>query len=245
MIVRVGESNVDVRVEAVLSVPRLGFQDAFFTWAQALMPLNIRPTKATGVYWSQCMTRVFEQFIDKCEYLITIDYDSFFSREDLEHLMALAMTYQCDALTGLQTKRDDGRPMFTMLGQLDNPPANGETTVSMNWLREPVQEVDTAHFGLTVISTAALRRAKRPWFVETPAPDGGWGPGRRDADIGFWANWRASGNRVYISPRVTIGHGEFMVAWPGKDLGSAVYQGATEYCNTMKRPETAWSLPQS
>jgi len=41
MLVKVGDSRVDVRVEAVLSVPRLGFNDNFFTWAQALMPLGI------------------------------------------------------------------------------------------------------------------------------------------------------------------------------------------------------------
>jgi hypothetical protein len=46
MLVKVGNTNVDVRVEAVLSVPRLGFMDNFFTWAQALTPLGIRPTKS-------------------------------------------------------------------------------------------------------------------------------------------------------------------------------------------------------
>jgi hypothetical protein len=153
------------------------------------------------------------------------------------------MTYQCDALTGLQTKREDGRPMFTMLGQLENPPPGGDTKVPMEWFRHAVQEVDTAHFGLTVISTAALRRAKKPWFVETPAPDGTWNEGRRDSDIGFWANWRASGNRVFVTPRVAIGHGEFMVTWPGKDLRTPVYQCATEYCNTIEKPQTAWSVP--
>jgi hypothetical protein len=129
MLVKVGNTNVDVRVEAVLSVPRLGFMDNFFTWAQALTPLGIRPTKVTGAFWGQCLQRVMEQFVDDAEFLVTIDYDTFFSQADLEHLMALAMTFQCDAVTGLQTKREDGRPMLTLKGH-DGKSAGGRQHAS-------------------------------------------------------------------------------------------------------------------
>lgn len=244
MLVKVGDTQVDIRVEAVYSMPRLGFNDNFFTWAQAFMPLGIRPTKCTGAFWDQCNTRVFEQFIDKCEYLLACDYDTFFTKEDIEALFAMAMTFQCDALTGLQVKREDGKPMLTLKGTLNNPPADGNTKVPMSWFAEPVQEVDSAHFGCTVISTAALKRAKKPWFLGVPDPSGSWGDKRRDPDIYFWQNWRDSGNRVFVSPRVVLGHGEYMVSWPGKELGRPVFQYATEFCNTMKRPETAWSVPQ-
>ena len=88
MLVSVGDSKVDVRVEAVFSMPRLGFNDNFFTWAQALMPLGIRPTKVTGAFWDQCMQRVFEQFVDSCEYVLAVDYDTFFTKADVEHLFA-------------------------------------------------------------------------------------------------------------------------------------------------------------
>lgn len=245
MLVRVGNTEVDIRVEAVFSMPRLGFNDNFFTWAQALMPLGIRPTKVTGAYFDQCMERVFEQFVDKCEYLLAVDYDTFFTRQDVEHLMAMAMTFQCDALTGLQTKREDGRPMLTLKGTLENPPEKGQTTLPMSWFAEPVQEVDTIHFGCTVISTAALKRTKKPWFHSRPSPDNSWHDGRLDADIWFWKNFRESGNSVFVTPRVVLGHGEYMVTWPGKDLSRPVYQYSTDFCNTLKRPETAWSLPES
>jgi hypothetical protein len=185
-----------------------------------------------------------EQFIDKCEYCLCIDYDTFFTREDVEHLFALAMTFQCDAITGLQTKREDGRPMLTLKGTLDNPPEGGTTSLPMSWFSEPVQEVDTSHFGLTVISTAALKRAKRPWFWSKPGPDGAWNEGRVDPDIYFWRNWRESGNRVFVTPRVVLGHGEYVVTWPGRDLGKPVFQWTTDFTNTSKRPETAWSVPQ-
>lgn len=241
MLVRVGESQVDIRVEAIMSMPRLGFTANFFSWAQALMPLGIRPTMGTGAFWDQVNSRVMEQFIDSCEYLLTIDYDTFFTREDVETLFAMAMTFQCDAITGLQCKREDGRPMLTLKDTLDKPSEHA-SHVPAAWFGEPVQEVDTAHFGLTVISTAALKRNKKPWFWSKPGPDNSWNDGRTDADIYFWRNWRDSGNRIYITPRVVLGHGEYVVTWPGKNLTSPVYQWSTDFTNTGKRPETAWSV---
>ena len=245
MIVKVGGTEVDIRVEAVLSMPRLSFTSNHFAWAQALMPLGIRPTMGTGAFWSQVNTRIFEQFIDKCEYLLTIDYDTFFTKADVEHLFAMALTFQCDAITGLQTKREDGRPMLTLKGTLDDPPASGSSTVPADWFAEPVQEVDSAHFGLTVISTAALKRCKKPWFWSTPGPDNSWNDGRVDDDIFFWRNWRESGNRVFISPRVVLGHGEYVVAWPGKNLQAPVFQWTTDFTTKLTRPDTAWSVPQT
>ncbi len=242
MILKVGGTEVDIRVEAVMSMPRLGFTSNFYAWAQALMPLGIRPTMGTGAFWDQVNTRVFEQFVDKCEYILTIDYDTFFTKADLEQLFALAFTFQCDALTGLQCKREDGRPMLTLKGQLDNPPTGGVTTVPREWFAEPVQEVDTAHFGCTIISTAALKRCRKPWFWSTPGPDNSWNDGRIDSDIWFWKNWRESGNKVCITPRVVLGHGEYVITWPGKSLAEPVFQWTTQFNNTQTKPESAWHL---
>jgi len=244
MIVKVGESRVDVRVEAVMSVPRLGFMDNFFTWAQALMPLGIRPTKVTGAFWGQCLQRVIQQFADDCEYILTIDYDTFFTQADVEHLLALAMTFQCDAITGLQTKREDGRPMLTMLDTLDNPPEDAQVSVPREWFSAPVRQVDTAHFGCTFISTTALKRMPKPWFQGIPNDDGEWGDGRIDDDIFFWRQFKNAGNRLYVSPRVILGHGEYMVTWPGEQLAKPVYQHATDFCVNMKPPEGVWRVDQ-
>ena len=244
MIVKIGNTEADIRVEACLSMPRLAFTANAFNWVQALMPLNIRPTMGTGVFWDQVHTRVWEQFIDRCEYLLLIDYDSFICQADVEHLFSLALTFQCDALAPLQTKREDGRPMLTLKGHLDNPPEGGHSQVPREWFSEPVQEVDTAHFGCTILSTAALKRCKKPWFWSRPAPDGTWNDGRRDPDIWFWENWRASGNRLYVTPRVCIGHGEYVVTWPGRDLGKPVFQWTSDWTKTHQKPESAWSAPQ-
>jgi hypothetical protein len=194
MIVKIGNTEAEVRVEAVLSMPRLSFTANTFTWVQALV--------------------------------------------------ALALTFQCDALAPLQTKREDGRPMLTLKGNLANPPQGGNTNVPREWFAEPVQEVDTAHFGLTLLSTAALKRCKKPWFWSKPDPTGSWGDGRRDPDIFFWENWRESGNRIYVTPRVTIGHGEYVVTWPGRNLGEPVFQWTSDWTKEHKRPESAWSAPQ-
>lgn len=244
MIVKVGGTEVEIRAEAILSGPRFGPLTNLFGWAQALMPLGIRPTLGQGAFWSQVLTRMMEQFVDKCEYIVTLDFDTFVSREDIEQLFAMAMAFQCDALAPLQVKREDGRPMLTLKDTLDNPPESGTTTLSMDWFAEPVQEVDTAHFGCTIISTAALKRMQKPWFLETPDPSGSWGTGRTDSDIAFWRQWRASGNKVFVTPRVSIGHGEYVVTWPGKDLSKPVFQWTSEYMKTHRPPETAWSVPQ-
>lgn len=242
MFIQVGDSRVEVRAEAVLSGPRFGPLINAFGFIEALMPLHIRPTLGQGAFWSQVLTRMLEQFEPTTEYIITLDMDSFVSKEQIEHLFALAMTFQCDALAPLQTKREDGRPMLTLLDTLDNPPEGGVTSVPVEWFGHPVQQVDTAHFGCTIISTAALRRMKKPWFWERPDPQGGYGEGRVDSDIGFWRTWKESGNRLYVTPRVVIGHGEYLITWPGKNLSGPVFQYTTEWQKDRKPPKTAWKV---
>lgn len=89
-----------------------------------------------------------------------------------------------------------------------------------------------------------MKRTPKPWFLGVPNADGEWGEGRTDDDIFFWKQFRKAGNRVYVTPRVVLGHGEYMVSWPGKDLGKPVFQYSTDFCNTSKKPETAWSVPE-
>lgn len=243
MNVRIGSLDADVRVHAVMSTPRLGFMDNFACWMQSLVPLGIVPTKVTGAFWGQCLQRVIEMHLDSCEYILTIDYDTFFTKADVEHLFALAMTFQCDALTGFQTKRDDGRPMITLLGTQDAPPDSGKTSLPAEWFAQPVQQVDAIHFGCTVISAAALRRTPKPWFLDQPDKDGSWNEGRVDADMFFWKNFRAAGNNVFITPRVTLGHGEYKIAWPGGNLSKPVFQDTSVFLQEGKKPEDSWRVP--
>ena len=248
MIVKVGGTDVDVRIECILSGPRFGPISCIFAWAQALMPLGIRPTLGQGALWGSVLQRCMTQFMDSTEYILTTDYDSFWDRKTVEELVALAMAFQCDALAPLQVKREDGRPMFTLPGTLENPPEGGKTELDMSWFAEPVQEVDSAHFGCTLISTKALKRTPKPWFQDQPNDRGEYGeggsPGHTDADIHFWKQFRKAGNRVYVTPRVSIGHGEWVSVWPGKDLQHPVFQYVSDYTANGK-PKTAWSVPPS
>jgi hypothetical protein len=244
MIVKVGGTDVDVRIECVMSGPRFGPLANLFGWAQALMPLGIRPTLGQGALWGQVLQRCMEQFIDSTEFILTTDFDSFWGQREVSELVAMAMAFQCDALAPLQVKREDGRPMFTLPGTLDKPPEGGSTELPMSWFAEPVQEVDSAHFGCTLISTRALKRTPKPWFQDQPNAKGEYGDGRVDADIHFWRQFRAAGNRVYVTPRVSIGHGEYVSVWPGKDLQKPVFQYVGDY-TANGRPKTAWSAPGS
>lgn len=242
MIVKIGNTEADVRVHAVMSTPRLGFMDNFACWMQSLVPLGIVPSKVTGAFWGQCLQRVIEEHIDECEWILTIDYDTFFSKQDVELLFALAMNFQCDALTGFQTKRDDGRPMITLLGTQESPPDGGKTTLPAEWFAHPVQQVDAIHFGCTVISAAALKRTPKPWFLDEADPKGSWGDGRVDADMYFWKNFRKAGNRVFVTPRVTLGHGEYKIAWPSASLSGAIFQDTHDFLNNHRKPEDCWRV---
>jgi hypothetical protein len=244
MLVKVGGTDVEVRVECVLSAPRFGPLANVFGWIQALMPLHILPTLGQGALWGQVLARLLDQFKDKTEYILCTDYDSFWDQRVVEELIATAMVFQCDAIAPLQVKREDGRPMFTLLNTLDNPPPNGQTELDMSWFAQPVQEVDSAHFGCTVISTRALRRTLKPWFQDQPNEAGDFSDGRTDADIWFWKQFKKSGNKLYISPRTCIGHGEYVAVWPGQQLQKPVYQYLSDY-QANGKPKTAWSVPQS
>jgi hypothetical protein len=243
MLVKIGDTTAEVRVEAILSGPRFGPLSNFFGWVEALMPLGIRPTLGQGALWGQVLQRTMEEWVDKCEYILTLDFDSFITQRDIEELFALAMTFQCDAITGFQVKRDDGRPMLTLKDTLGAVREGDSISVDGRWLGQPVQEVDTAHFGCTVISTAALARTPKPWFLDTPNEKGEYGDGRTDADIHFWKQFRKAGNRVFVSPRITIGHGEWVAVWPGAKLESPVFQYVPDF-HANGKPKNSWRIPQ-
>lgn len=71
-----------------------------------------------------------------------------------------------------------------------------------------------------------------------PAKDGSWGEGHVDEDIYFWRKWVECGNTVYAANRVSVGHLEPMVKWPGRNLG-AIYQRMPDYWN-HGAPKDVW-----
>ena len=222
------------KVAAVMSVPRLGFMDNFFCSYQ-LPKLGIELRKHSGAFWGQCLTRAIEESLtDDPEYILTVDYDTIFTRDDVQSLMMLMMQHpEIDALAPLQASRTKATPLMTIKQDGKNV-----SEVSYETFLPPTTQISTAHFGLTLIRTEKLKQLPRPWFAGTPADDGGWGDGRTDDDIHFWRQWEATGFSLHLANRVAVGHAELMIRWPGQDL-QATYQHPSEFWSDGK-PGGIW-----
>lgn len=225
------------KVAAVMSTPRLGFMDNFFCSFQALAPLRIPFRKVTGAFWGPCLTRAIEAAIeeDAAEYVLTMDYDTVFTRWDLESLLFTAAAHpEVDALAPLQASRTKTTSLFTLADE------NGvaRSQVSRDELHADIVRARTAHFGLTLLKVSALQDLPRPWFYGRPDAEGRWGEDRVDDDIAFWHAWREAGKTLYLAPRVAVGHAELMVRWPDRDL-VATYQHPNEFTDRGK-PDNVW-----
>lgn len=227
-----------ISVSAVMSVPRLGFLDNMFCSFEALPPLGIKLRRYTGAFWTQCIERVCEEALadDQSDTILTLDYDSIFSRRDASMLMQLMCCHpEADAIAAVQSGRGKELPLFTIRGD-DGKNASGTTA---DTFAGDLAKVSTAHFGLTLIRADKLRNMPKPWFQDIPAPDGSWNEGRIDADINFWRQWEAAGNSLYIANRVPIGHLELQVLWPGSDF-RAISQPVSDW-RASGKPKEAWS----
>jgi hypothetical protein len=238
----VGGVDHDLRVEAAMSVPRLGFMDNFFCLVQAILPHGIKPTKYSGAFWEQCLDRVLLELVERTDWILTCDYDSVFEADTIQRLMAVALATGYDAVAPLQAKRDCGAPMFTPKGHT----GIGMVELPNSYFEALVQPVETAHFGCTLIRSAALKRLPAPWFQSFPNSAGHWGdakPGeedRVDSDIYFWRAWTKAGNTLGVAPQVAIGHAELVITWPGRDL-KPVYQYPADYwAQGGRRCARAW-----
>lgn len=227
------------RIGAVMSVPRLGFMDNFFSAFEALMPLGIslRPwRKFSGAFWGQCITRAIEETMtaDPPEYILAIDYDTVYSRSDVEDLITYATHFCSEAVAPVQAARAKDSALFFMRGEDGQP--RGQ--IARQELDKPLVQVESAHFGCTLLRADCLARLERPWFWSTPDQDGRWEEGRVDDDVYFWRRWNAAGLRVHLAPRVVVGHAELMIRWPDEDL-KPLHQHPSDYHNGGK-PAEIW-----
>jgi hypothetical protein len=238
MLIRVGNVEAEIKVAAVMSTPRLGFTDNFFCVSSALAPHGISPIKVTGAFWGQCLQRAMEQVVDTHDVILTIDYDTVFNAKTVEALLTLLLHSGYDAIAPLQTKREANAIMFALAGN----DVDAKTTVDGDFFNKVVQPVETAHFGLTFLRTAGLKKMKKPWFLAKANDRGEWDGGHTDEDIAFWKSWAACGNTLGIATHVSVGHAELMVTWPSRAIeGGKVQQHTTEYwTNGQKAPENAW-----
>jgi len=217
------------KVGAVVSMPRLGFNDFWACAYQELGALRIPLRKTTGAYWDRDLTLGIEQMMaeEDPEWVLTCDYDTVFNRHQVRDLLSIASRYpHADAIAPLQTARHHDAPMFTIRNE------SGEAVQSLSREALTAGEVllaDTAHFGLTLLRTEKLKAFPKPWFTRLFDPQGGYGEEGCDPDVHFWRQWKEAGNSLYVALRVPVGHAELMVRWPDVNLEA-----------TFQRPQQFW-----
>ena len=203
-----GQQSQDINIGAFMTLPRYDCVIARGVIDRALKALNIPLATSQGVYYGQCMQRMFEDAIKQgVDWILTIDGDSLFTAEQLSGLLdRFAQTPEADAMAALQCRRGAPFPLLTR-GSEQELATDGAPIL-----------VTTAHFGLTLIRTDALREVGKPWFYSQPDNHGEWGDERLDDDIWFWHQWRLAEKTIYVDPLTSIGHLEEMVAVFDDDL---------------------------
>lgn len=200
------------KVIAIMSVPRLGFMDNFGCAISVLPKFGIPLRTVTGAFWGQCLERAMTDALKTgADWVLTIDYDSVYTEEQLEHLLALAASRpEVDAIAPIQIGRSLNLPLFTIKGE--DGVVMGEMT--REHFNTELVKAATAHFGLTLIRASKVAKMPHPWFKGVPNDDGLWDDGRQDDDVYFWKEWEKAGHSLYVAPRVAIGHLELMIRWP-------------------------------
>lgn len=234
--VPVSPSAKPLKVAAVMSVPRLGFQDNSFCVFEGLVPLGIPLWKVQGAFWGQCLERGIQTQIDNgADVILTIDYDTLFKQEDVTALVRLMEQHpEAAAIVPIQVGRGGRKPLMTVKGR------SGQQIdlILREEFEKEVKPIATGHFGLTLLRTSALLELPHPWFHDQPDSDGQWGKGRIDADIWFWKQLERAGKTVLSANRVVIGHMELMASWPDTNF-ETIYQVPEEYHKTGK-PANCW-----
>lgn len=224
------------RVRCCMSAPRLGFMDNMFSAIDALIPHGVDIERSHGVFWGQCLSRMMEHAIEEgFEYILTTDYDTVFTADDVAALARIMDTYDhIDAVCSMQKRREDDFPLFSVQSE------DGRMVqyIEREKLEASTIEVKTAHFGLTILRTSSLARCPKPWFLPVPDEAQGWGNGRCDEDMYFWRNWCDAGLTIHQANRVVVGHMELMVSFPGRDL-KPVFQPIKRY-GEVGKPGNVW-----
>jgi predicted SAM-dependent methyltransferase len=223
-------------VHAVMSVPRLCFADQVACVIATVDKLKIPTRLRQGVFWGQTLTAAIEQAIqDGAEYILTIDYDSVFTPDDVRELYRLMQTNpEADAIFAMQVGRDRDSILLT----IRKSATKNASGIERQKMAADLLPASTGHFGLTLIRVSSLQKMPKPWFLHHPDPQNGWGDGRVDEDIHFWRQAECSGWKVFQANRVVIGHGQFLISWPDQNL-QPVHQYAGDY-RMSGAPESTW-----
>lgn len=215
------------RVHVVATMPRLNWTYNRDATSMACVQLGLNYNCMTGAYFDQCMERALELGM-KCEYVLTVDYDTIFEPADVQRLVTLMDLYpEAGAIATLQAKRGSDEIALVSRDEHD--------TIKESELSSDLFKVKSAHFGLTIIRSEVLKKMPKPWLHHVPAPDGTWGDGRIDADVAFWHKLNEV-SQTYVTPRVSVGHLQAMVSWMDARW-NVIHQHIDEYRKDGKPKE--------
>jgi predicted SAM-dependent methyltransferase len=202
----------EIKIQAVMTLPRLGFTANMFAAAKVFPKLGIGFDTASGVFWGQKLSRLIDKHLnDGTEFIITLDYDTAFREEHVIRLLQLmAENPEVDAIVPVQTKRENETPMFAIV----NDDGSGKN-VALTEFEPELVPIMNGHFGLTIFRVSAFSGLEKPWFLPHPNEDGDWNEGRIDEDIHFWHNWWKCKRRTCLATTVMLGHLQMMCTFPG------------------------------
>jgi len=204
----------DIKIAAVMSMPRVAFTDNMFSSMSALLPLGISLERGSGVFWGQILTRLMESHLnDGTEFIITLDYDTYFTKNQVVRLLQMMQEHpEADAIIPMQMKRECDYPLIGKLNEEQKPIISLPVTA----FQCDLMPMTTGHFGLTIFRVSALNKMKKPWFLPHPDPVGGWDEGRMDEDIHFWHTFADSGLQSFLAPKIRLPHLQMMATIPGR-----------------------------
>lgn len=236
MEIKIEIAELQKKLIAVYSLPRLMPTDVAFDTINAVYRLGIRTIKRGGMFWGQALTRACQQaMIEGAEAILTIDYDTPHEVQDILTLYAMLKSRpDADAICALQMRRES---METLICARDED-GNLSQTLDGKMFAEQLVRVASGNFGLTIIRASSLASLPKPWFIPVPDDAGEWGDDRTDEDVNFWRKWEAAGKTLFCAQDVVVAHMEWVRTWPGKDL-RPVYQPQTDY-ETNRKPRNVW-----
>ena len=158
------DDATNFKVAAMMTLPRYENVYCRNVIDGALREVGIPLQTAQGVFYGQCMQRLFDRALQHdIDVAITIDFDSVITGKDIMALLQTMANYpEIDACAAMQARRGGHFPLMTIKGE-----------TSVDWDGKPLQ-VSTAHFGLTAIRLKKLNNMPKPWFWSTPGEGGDW-----------------------------------------------------------------------
>lgn len=204
--------TISKRIVGLLSIPRLNFSANRGIAERISYQLGFPIFSYEGAFWGQTLTRAIEKYCKDSDYILTIDYDTWFARQHIEKLIQLAeQNPEADAIIPIELKRRDDSILAGLNGKVDK----GKVQVALDEFKKPLLSVMTGHFGLTLFKSKIFETLKKPWLLPQPDKNGGWDEGRLDEDIYFWHNFNHCGFKLFLATEIYIGHLELMAAFAG------------------------------